>query len=139
MEQFAIHFVLHGVIVLATGLVGGLLFARAIKSGHNEVAWRVVHSGGCSAGVMLVAISSSLRYVALPLAGHALLGWTLIGGTYALVIGMVVAAATGHRGLSGGGSIGNRFVNYAYLAGTVATLVGCGLLLVGILRTLVAS
>jgi hypothetical protein len=139
MEPFAFHFVLHGVIVLSTGLVGGLLFARAIKSGHNEVAWRVVHSGGCSAGVMLVAVSSGLRYVALPLAGHALLAWTLIGGTYALVIGMVVAATTGCRGLSGGGSIGNRVVNFSYLTGTVTTLAGCGLLLVGLLRTLVAS
>jgi hypothetical protein len=134
MEQIAFHFVLHGTVILATGLVGGLLFAKAIKSGHNDVPWRVVHSGGCTAGVMLVAVSSGLHYVALPLPGLALLAWTLIGGTYALVIGMFVAAVTGLRGLNGGEPLANRLVYFSYLTGTVTTLTGCSLLLVGLIR-----
>jgi hypothetical protein len=72
--------------------------------------------------------------VALPPSGLTLFAWTLIGGTYALVTGMVVAALTGSRGLTGGGSTANRLVNLLYLSGTVATLAGCGLFFVGIVR-----
>jgi hypothetical protein len=139
MDQLAVHFALHGAVVLASGLVGGLLFARAIKAGRGEVAWRVVHSGGSMAGVMLLAVASALRYVTLPPLALALLAWTLIGGTYLLVVGMVVAAVTGGRGLAGGGSPANRFVYLLYLLGSVASLAGCGLLLVGLIRSLGAS
>jgi hypothetical protein len=139
MEPFAFQFVLHGAIVLTTGVLGGLPFARAIKLQRNEVAWRVVHSGGSMAGVMLLAIPSALPHLALPRWGLALLAWTLIAGTYALVIGMVVAAATGQRGLSAGGSAANRLVNLLYAAGTVASLAGCGLMLLGLIRAGLAS
>src|SRR5689334_23282184 len=56
-DPLALQFALHGSIALLLGLIGGLFFARAIKTRHGEVAWRVVHAGGCSAGAMLLAIA----------------------------------------------------------------------------------
>jgi hypothetical protein len=82
------------------------------------------------------------RFLGAPLcrasnARTCLLPWTLIGGTYALVIGMFVAALTGLRGLTGAEPLGNRLVYFSYLAGTVTTLTGCSLLPVGLIRFVV--
>jgi hypothetical protein len=54
---------LHGSIILLSGLVGGLFFARAIKRSFGEVAWRVVHAGGCAGGTMLLAIAIPVQWV----------------------------------------------------------------------------
>src|SRR5262245_25674157 len=118
------------------GLLGGLAFARAIQKGERDVAWRVVHSGGCMGGVMLLAVAGVLRYVALPTWGQVLLVALLAGGTELLVAGMVVAAWTGDRGLAGGGSRANRAVHLLYVLGTAATLAGGSLLLVGLALSL---
>ena len=69
MASLGLQFALHGSIVLFSGLAGGLFHARAIKQQVGEVAWRVVHAGGCSAGVMLLAI-------AVPV------GWVTLGGVF---------------------------------------------------------
>jgi hypothetical protein len=134
MESLPVHLALHGAIVLMVGLLGGLAFSRAIQSGKGEVAWRVVHSGGCMGGVMLLAAAGVLRFVALPPWGLLLFAGLVVGGTYTLVAGMVVAAWTGDRGLGGGGSRANRVVHLLYLVGTVATLAGNGLLILGLAR-----
>ena len=132
MERIPAHLALHGAVVLMVGLLGGLAFARAIQNGGREVAWRVVHSGGSMAGVLLLALAGVWRLVALPAWGQLLLAGLLAAGTYALVIGMVIAAWTGGRGLSRGGSRANRAVYALYVVGTAATLAGGALLIVGL-------
>ncbi|MFO0845812.1 MAG: hypothetical protein U0797_26090 [Gemmataceae bacterium] len=131
MDQLVRHCAFHGAVVLLIGLLGGLGFARAIRTGKNEVAWRVVHSGGAVAGVMLLSLAALLPLAALPTWAVALTVWALVGGTYLFVLGMVVAAVTGERGLERGGSRANRWVNRLYRAGTVASLLGGGLLVIG--------
>jgi hypothetical protein len=132
LESLSLHFALHGAIVLFAGLVGGLFFASAIKRSRGEVAWRVVHSGGCMAGTMLLAIAWPIRFVVLPAAVSLTLAWALIGGTYVLVLGMFLAAATGERGIPGGGSGTNRVVATLYAVGTTASLLGGALLVLGL-------
>ena len=110
MTPIALQFALHGSIALLSGLIGGLFFARAIKRKHGEVAWRVVHAGGCSAGAMLLAIAVPSQWVAKEL-GHELpMAIGLIGGSYILCLGMYVAAIWDTRGIPGGGSALNRLV-----------------------------
>ena len=123
---------LHGSIILLSGLVAGFFFARAIARSSGEVAWRVVHAGGCAAGTMLLAIAVPLQWVSLP--GHVadLLFWSLLTGTYLLVVGMFVAAIWKTRGIPGGGQFANRVVRVLYAAGAVLSLVGCVLLVVGL-------
>ncbi|MEP7311921.1 MAG: hypothetical protein ABI859_05025 [Pseudomonadota bacterium] len=65
MTSLALQFALHGSIALFAGLIGGLFFARAIKQRRGEVAWRVVHAGGCSAGAMLLAIAAPSQWTTL--------------------------------------------------------------------------
>ena len=129
-------FVLHGAVVLWTGLAGGYFHARAINTGQHEVAWRVVHSGASMGGTMLLAMAWPLRFVELPAWGIGTLAWTLLGGTYFLVAGMIIAAITGDRGIASGGGRINRLVHFLYALGGSAALVGCSLFLIGVARGL---
>jgi hypothetical protein len=126
---------MHGSIILLSGLAGGLFFARAIQRGSGEVAWRVVHAGGCAGGTMLLAIAMPVQWVSLSRALVHLLTWSLVLGAYLLVAGMFVAAVWNARGIPGGGRPVNRLVNALYAAGTVSSLAGCALLVLGLIRT----
>lgn len=135
MNRDSVLLALHGSIVLMSGLVGGLFFARAIKQSKGEVAWRVVHAGGCAGGVMLLAMSVPIQWVSLSRALELALIWSMLVGTYLLVSGMFVAAIWNTRGIPGGGNSLNRLVSVLYAAGTVLSLVGCALLVIGLLRS----
>jgi hypothetical protein len=131
----AIQLALHGSILLMAGLIGGLFFARAIKLGRGEVAWRVVHAGGCAAGALLLAVAAPSQWVTAGDAARLAMGAGLIGGSYLLCLGMYVAAACDTRGIPGGGSPLNRLVAALYGVGTIAGIAGCALLVLGLLRT----
>ena len=135
MTPIALQFALHGSIALMSGLIGGLFFARAIKIKHGEVAWRVVHAGGCSAGAMLLAIAVPAQWVARSAVTNIPMAIGLIGGSYLLCLGMFVAAIWDTRGIPGGGSALNRLVAALYSVGTLMTLLGCALLAYGLLQT----
>ena len=134
MTSISVLLALHGSIILLSGLVGGLFFARAIAKRSGEVAWRVVHAGGCAGGTMLLAIAIPVQWVVL--SESLVLGmiWSFLLGTYLLVTGMFVAAIWNTRGIPGGGSPLNRLVNGLYALGTVLTLAGCVVLVVGLFR-----
>jgi hypothetical protein len=135
MTPIALQFALHGSIALMSGLIGGLFFARAIKLKHGEVAWRVAHAGGCSAGAMLLAIAVPSQWVARSAVTNIPMAIGLIGGSYLLCLGMFVAAIWDTRGIPGGGSALNRLVAAIYSVGTLMTLLGCALLVYGLLQT----
>jgi hypothetical protein len=135
MAHIAMHFALHGAIVLLAGLIGGLCFVRAIRRGQTEVAWRVVYAGGCGAGVMLLALAVPAQWVVMPPVLQGLMLVALVLGTYLLVIGMYVAALRDARGSPGGG-MAHRVVTQLYAAGTITSLAGCALLVFGLLRAL---
>jgi hypothetical protein len=135
MTSLALQFALHGSIALLSGLIGGLFFARAIKQRRGEVAWRVVHAGGCSAGAMLLAISVPSQWVTLGDTLKVVMGLGLIAGSYILCLGMYIAAIGEARGIPGGGAPTNRLVSALYALGTVLTLFGGALLVLGLLRS----
>ncbi len=135
MTQLELQLALHGSVALLSGLIGGLFFARAIKLRRGEVAWRVVHAGGCSAGAMLLAIAVPSQWVTLGEALKIAMGAGFIIGTHLLVLGMFVAAIWETRGIPGGGSWLNRLVSTLYGVGTILTLMGGALLVLGLLRS----
>jgi hypothetical protein len=65
MEGLAQQLVLHGSLVLLSGFLGGIFFARAIKREKGEVAWRVVHAGASMGGIMLIALGPAIPQLAL--------------------------------------------------------------------------
>lgn len=117
------------------GLIGGLFFARAIKRRRGEVAWRVVHAGGCAAGALLLAVAAPAQWLALSSGAKIAFAIGLIGGSYLLCFGMYIAAIWDTRGIPGGGSFLNRLVSGLYGVGTVMALIGNVLLIFGLLRS----
>ena len=139
MTPLALQFALNGAVALTAGLVGGLFFARAIVLRKGEVAWRVVHAGGCSAGAMLLAIAGPSQWVNMGAGLQIAMGIGLIAGAYLLCLGMFVAAIWDTRGIPGGGSPLNKLVARLYAAGTAMSFVGSGLLVFGLARTAVVA
>ena len=138
MNSLSLQFALHGSIALFLGLLGGIFFARAIRTSRGEVAWRVVHSGACVAGAMLLAIAVPAQWVDLPDSLRVALGVGFIGGAYLLCAGMFIAAIWNTRGIPGGGSGLNRLVSGLYATGTALSFVGSGLLIAGLLAATAA-
>jgi hypothetical protein len=139
MAHLSMHFALHGAVVLLSGFIGGLFFARAIKRQQGEVAWRVVHAGGCSAGAMLMALAVPAQWVVMVPWLQGLMAAGLLLGTYLLVLGMFVAAIWNARGIPGGGRLVNRVVSALYAAGTVLSLLGGALLVFGLATAMFAQ
>ncbi|MCB0353304.1 MAG: hypothetical protein KDD64_07270 [Bdellovibrionales bacterium] len=116
-------FALQGALALFVAFIGGIFFARAIVRGQREVAWRVVHSGGAVAGVMLIALGWVVHLLVLPSWALTLFAFLISSATWAFIVGMVIAAVTGERGLRGGGASINRVVYALYMVGTAGSLV----------------
>lgn len=129
-----IHYlILNGVLTLFVSVVGGFAFAKAIKSNpQREVAWRVVHSGGSMAGVMLMVFGCAWHYITLGVFESAV-GWSLIVSTELMVVGMFLAAITGKRGLHSNSTGIEKIIYLLYLSGGLLSTVTLTAVLVALL------
>ena len=85
---------------------------------------------------MLIALAAILRLPVLPLWELSLVAWLFIFFTWTSVFAMVIAAATGQRGLAFSGSSTNKIVFVLYLVGAVAVFPASVALMAGLLRAL---
>jgi hypothetical protein len=132
MDSLPVHLALHGVVVLVLSFIAGLLLHRSIRLGQPGVgAWHLAHAGTSGRGVMLLAIAGAWRWVELPAATRGLLAGLLLVFVWTSVVAMLIAAATGHRGLTWEGSTTDRAVYGLYVAGTVAIFPAAVLLIAG--------
>ena len=120
-------FVLHGGIILMLSQLAGFAFARAIRSGNSD-RWRMSHAACSAGGISLVALAPVVPHLAVDATGFAV-AW--IGSTYALCVGTVIAALSGHRGIESGPPLVNRAVYALYLIGAFGTTVATAALIYG--------
>ena len=127
------YLILNGVLTLFVSIVGGFAFAKAIKSNpEREVAWRVVHSGGSMAGIMLMVFGCAWHYIPLGKFEYAV-GWSLIVSTELMIVGMFLAAITGKRGLNSNSTGIEKVIYLLYLIGGILSAVALTGTLVGII------
>ncbi len=125
-------FILNGIIVLYVSVVGGYAFAKAIKTKpEREVAWRVVHSGGSMAGVMLIALGAAWNFIKLDVYEKPV-GWSLIVSTYLMIVGMFLAAMTGKRGLHSSSKGIEKIIYLLYASGGILCTLALTALLIGV-------
>lgn len=136
MEKLVIYLVLQGVLVLTVSLVGGLLLYRMLLKEKNPAAWHLVHAGGTVRGVLLIALAAIIPLLALPLSQVSFLVWLMIISIWASMLAMVIAAISGDRGLSLGGSLTNKLVYLFYAIHIVTILPAFILLIYGLLNAL---
>jgi hypothetical protein len=127
--------ILHGIIILFIGVVSGYAFSKAIQNQpEKQVAWRVVHSGGSMAGIMLMAFGSVWEKLQLTgISGKVpgfWLGTGLLFSTYLLIAGMIIAAITGQRGLASTSQGAGKLVFLCYAIGAaISTIVLGGIII----------
>ena len=137
MDQLAIHLALHGVIVLTISIIAGiLLYGAILKKVKNESAWHVVHAGGTVRGVMLIALAAIIHIPVLPSWQLTSAVWLIIFFVWTSMLAMIIAAASGERGLGLFGSMTNKLVYILYGLGTIAIFPGCFLLIFGLYKAL---
>jgi hypothetical protein len=136
MDRLAACLALHGAVVLIISLVAGLLLHRAIRNEQSVAAWHLVHSGGSGRGVLLIALAATVHLIALPSAQLSTFVWLVLVFTWTSMSAMVIAAASGERGLRHDGSVLNRLVYVLYFLSAVAVFPANVLLVVGLVRAL---
>jgi multisubunit Na+/H+ antiporter MnhG subunit len=136
MSGLAIYLALHGVIVLAVSLIAGLLLHKAIRLDMDVSAWHLVHSGGSGRGVMLLALAPMLQWLALPRWQLSLFVWLILFFVWTSMAAMIIAAATGQRGVDWSGSATSKCVFGLYVVGAVAVFPALALLIAGLLHAL---
>ncbi len=132
----AIHLALHGAAVMLVSLCAGLFTYRANLHEEPNAAWHLAHAGGTARGVMLMALAAIVRLPALPQWEISLVAWLFIFFTWTSVFAMLIAAASGQRGLRFNGSNTNKLVFALYVVGGVAVFPASVVLIVGLLRAL---
>jgi hypothetical protein len=110
MDRLAIQLAFHGAAILLVSLCAGLLTYRAILHDERMAAWHLAHAGGSARGILLIALAAIVRLPALPLWELSLVAWAIIFFSRTSVFAMVIAAASGQRGLGFRGSPTNKLV-----------------------------
>jgi len=137
MDRLAVHFALHGAIVLVVSIVAGLLLHKTIRLDASDgAAWHLAHAGGSGRGVLLLALAGVLRWVALPGWQLSTFVWLMLFFVWTSVAAMIIAAASGERGLRWRGSPLNRLVFALYVVGAVAVFPAAFLLILGLVQSL---
>lgn len=136
MDGWAVYLALHGAVVLTVSLIAGLLLHKAVRLDTNVAAWHLVHSGGSGRGVMLLALAPTLQWVALPHWQLVLFVWLMLFFVWTSMAAMIVAAATGQRGVDWSGSVTSKSVFGLYVVGAVAVFPALALLIGGLLHAL---
>jgi hypothetical protein len=136
MERLALQLALHGALVLISSLVAGLLLHRTIRLGRDVAPWHLAHAGGSGRGVMLIALAAILHWVALPPAPLSAFVWLMIAFAWSSMAAMLIAAATGERGVTWSGSATSRLVFGLYVVSAVTVFPAAFLLVAGLIRAL---
>jgi len=136
MDRLAIQLALHGAAILLVSLCAGLFTYRTILHDERMAAWHLAHAGGSARAILLIALAAIVRLPAMPLWELSLVAWALIFFSWTSVFAMVIAAASGQRGMSFSGSRANRLVFALYFVGGVAVFPASVALIAGLWRAL---
>ena len=136
MDRLAIHLALHGVLVLTVSIAGGLLLYRVMLKSKTEAPWHLVHAGGTVRGVLLIALAGIIQLLAMPLWPLEMFVWLIIVSIWASMFAMIIAAASGERGLRCAGPGTNRLVYLLYGLHIITIVPACAFLIIGLVGAL---
>jgi hypothetical protein len=115
----------HGALVLLVGLLAGAPYGRAIAGGaplRRVEAWRAAHTGLIGTGLMTLVFGLMLRAWNAQGAVADAVALSAIVSAWAFAVAMILAAASGQRGLGASGPVANRLVFAGYAVGVLGSL-----------------
>ncbi|MDX2167938.1 MAG: hypothetical protein SF182_12765 [Deltaproteobacteria bacterium] len=125
-ERAATRLVLNGLLVFFAGLLAGLPFGAALVNGWGDDvvrAWKLAHLEGLQNGVLLLALAGASRWMALGERGERVVLWGAVLAAWGNVIGALLAALSGQRGLAPQGPLSNWLVFLAFMFGMWGVLI----------------
>jgi hypothetical protein len=125
MDLSARHLAFHGSIVLLFGLLCGAPYGRAINRSapaHIIHSWRVAHASLPIGAILMFAVAALLSSFAVAAQIKWFIAVALMVSAYAFCFSLPLAAMTGHRGLSSGGTLTARLIFAGNLLGSLASL-----------------
>lgn len=136
MKVLSILLALNGSLVLILSMAAGLMLYLSIIGGRAPKDWHLLHAGGTSRGIMLIALAATIHLPALP----EWQSWWMAGlitlFVWTSVFAMLIRAITGETGFVFTGSWVNKLTFTLYAVGTIAVFIGFGWLAFGLLRAL---
>ena len=127
------YLVFHGAIILLFGLLLGAPYARAIKkSAPAQIvnSWRVAHLSLPIGATLMFAIAATLPILTIPIYFTWIIAGAFIVSAYGFCVSTPLAAITGQRGLSSGGSGLGKIVYLGNMIGALTSIVGAVALLI---------
>ena len=124
MDVLALLLALNGVAVLLYSSMVGLVLARNLHRGATSEHWHLLHAGGTSRGVMLLALAATIRLARLPETHLFLASGLIVFFVWTSVLAMTLRGLTGEKGFHPGGPLSSRAVFLLYAGGTLALPVG---------------
>lgn len=134
MNGLAIFLALNGALALLLSMAAGLMLYLSIIGNRSSKDWHLLHAGGTSRGIMLIAIAATIHLPALPEWQSWWVASLITLFVWTSILAMLVRASTGEPGFGFSGSRANRLAFALYAIGTVAVFIGFGWLVYGLLR-----
>lgn len=131
------QFILHGALILfIANLAGGLLgrsLASRKTSAETKEAWRMAHASSVSFGMFLMVVGAIFIYLKLSSFFQIMLLLSLTLSGYGFLVGTIIAAWTGHKGLRWKPPTQNYFIFICYMIGVIGSLIGIPIIIFGVL------
>ena len=135
-RELATALALHGALVILFSMFAGLVLSRVILARGNAADWHLLHAGGTSRGVLLVALAATVDLAGLSERTTALVSGLIVFFVWTSVLAMFVRALTSETGFEFRGPLANRLIFLLYAAGAVTVFLGFGIWAAGLLDAL---
>jgi hypothetical protein len=135
-DRLSILLALNGALVLLACMGAGLLLYRSILARGNLADWHLLHAGGTSRGVLLIALAATVHLADLSDLATVTAAMLILYFVWTSVLAMFLRALTGETGYRFAGRTANRIVFVLYGTGVVAVFVGFGIWSAGLLDAL---
>jgi hypothetical protein len=135
-ERLAVLLALNGALVLLVSMAAGLALYRTILARGNHADWHLLHAGGTSRGVMLIALGATVDLADLSDLATRTAAFLILYFAWTSVAAMILRALTGETGFRFAGRAANRITFFLYATGTVAVFLGFGIWAAGLLDAL---
>ena len=130
---------LHGSIVLFLGLLCGMPYGAAIVGAWGDEpvrAWKLAHMEGVQNGILVLALAGAAGFSALSARSERIVVWGAILAAYGNILGAVMGALSGYRGLAPEGPLANALVFVAFMFGMWGVLIAVPLAAYGVVAWL---
>lgn len=125
-RQAAAMITFNGLLVLLLGLLAGAPYGAALVNGWGDEAaraWKLAHGEGLLNGLMLLAIAACAPYLALSPRAERVVQWGAVLAAWGNIVGSILGALSGQRGLAPQGPAANWLVFIAFMFGMWGVLI----------------